>query len=84
MIDGVGTVLKFLFGILNDEDYQILNTKIETIETYGESLARVESDRRKLTNEVDENFKAIQILVDSVKSTITKINNVNISLWNEI
>lgn len=88
LIDGVGTALKFLFGTLNDEDYKELNNKIEKIEDNGESLVHVESDRltymRKLTNEVDGNSKAIQLLVNSTKNTIISMSNVNFTLWSEI
>ena len=82
----MGSVLKFLFGTM-DDDYQNLNLKLEQLENDGKSIVHVEADRltymRKLTNEVDGNSKAIQLLVQSLKSTVTEINNVTFSIYGQ-
>lgn len=88
LVNGLGTVLKFLFGTLDDDDYQTLNTKLERLDNTSNVLTHLQADRltyvRKLTSEVDDNTKAIQLLVNAVKMTVTEVNNMTFSIWTEV
>ena len=44
LINGLGTVFKFLFGTLDDDDYQTLNSKLDSLEDRDDSVIHVESD----------------------------------------
>lgn len=65
LVDGIGSALKFLFGTLDDDDYQTLNSKLEQLDHTSDTLIHVQTDRltyvKKLTTEVDNNSKAIQL-----------------------
>ena len=73
----MGSVLKFLFGTLDDNDYQTLNTKLEELDNTSVTLVHVQSDQltyaKKLTFEVDSNTKAIKSLVNTIKTTVEEV-----------
>lgn len=39
---------------------------------------------KRLTNEVDENSKAIKLIAETIKLTLSEIKSTNFSIWNEI
>lgn len=88
LVDGIGSALKFLFGTLDDDDYQTLNSKLEQLDHTSDTLIHVQTDRltyvKKLTTEVDNNSKAIQLIINTVKSTVEEVNNITLSIVTEI
>lgn len=88
VINGIGSVLKFLFGTMDDDDLQTLNSKINNLDDQSDVLVHVEDEKltymKKLTGEVDENSKAIKTIAGILKSTITEIKTTNFSIWTEI
>lgn len=44
LINGLGTALKFLFGTLDDDDYQNLNTKLEQLDNTSNTLIHEQTD----------------------------------------
>lgn len=88
LINGLGTVFKFLFGTLDDDDYQSLNSRLDSLEDKGDSVIHVESDRlsymKRLTSEVESHSKAIQLLVNTLKTTTQELININFTIWTEI
>lgn len=88
LINGLGTVFKFLFGTLDDDDYQSLNSRLDSLEDKGDSVIHIESDRlsymKRLTSEVESHSKAIQLLVNTLKTTTQELININFTIWTEI
>lgn len=88
LINGLGSAFKFLFGTLDEDDYQSLNSKIDSLETNSNSIIHVESDRltymKRLTSEVESHLKAIQLIVNKLKLTANEFKSMNFSIWTEI
>lgn len=88
LVNGVGTAFKFLFGVMDDDDLQVLNERISNLEEESKTLVHVEDEKltyiKRLTNEVDDNSKAIKQLASILKSTIEEIKVTNFSIWTEI
>lgn len=84
----MGTVLKFLFDTLDNDDYQTLNSKLEQLDNTSNTLMHIQTDRltyvKKLTSEIGNNTKAIQQIINTVKSTVKEINNITFSIWTEV
>ena len=88
VINGIGSVMKFLFGTMDDDDLQAINSKINSLDNQSDVLVHVEDEKltyiKKLTSEVDENSKAIKSIASTLKSTIEEVKSTNFSIWTEI
>lgn len=88
LINAFGSAFKFLFGTLDNGDYEELNSKIENLENHDDTLVHVETDRltylKRLTKQVDGNSKAIQLITNNLKIIVHEFANTSTTLWTEI
>lgn len=88
VVNGIGSVMKFLFGTMDDDDLQAINSKINSLDNQTDAIVHVEDEKltyiKKLTSEVDENSKAIKTIASTLKLTIEEVKSTNFSIWTEI